>query len=65
MEQDTVHAGAFKPDLVLGYERIVFHINCNSGKTSLPVTEKVNYRDFEDFLIHGSMTHCKKILGCK
>ena len=61
MEQDTVHAGAFKPDLVLGYELIGFHINLNSGKTSLTVTEKVNYHDFEDFLIHGSMTHCKKI----
>ena len=50
MEQETVHTGSLKPDLFLGYERTGFHINRNSGKTYLPVTEKVNYRDFEDFL---------------
>ena len=61
MEQDTVHAGAFKPDFFLGYERIGFHINRNSGKTSLPATQKINYRDFDKLLIHGSMSHCKNL----
>ena len=60
IEQDTVHAGAFKPEFVLGYERIGFHINRNSGKTSLPATQNIKYRDYDKLLIHGRMYHCKK-----
>ena len=60
MEQDTVHAGAFKPEFILGYECIGFHIISYSRKKSFPATQKINYRDFDKLLIHGSISHCKK-----
>ena len=36
MEQDTIHAGSYKPDFLLEYERIGFHLNRKPSKYYLP-----------------------------
>lgn len=62
MEKDTIHAGCYKPDIVLGYGRIGFYINRKPIKYSFPSKEKVNYGDFDKHLTHGSMKNIKKIV---